>query len=630
MDVTGLVPLLALLTPVLGAAGVVLLRHRTPARELCGVVAGIVQLGLVATMVPAVRDGGTVSVTLSTFVPEVSIALRADALGVVLAGTAAVLWVLTTFYSMGYFGLLCHPWVPERALIRHTPFPAYGSCCQRLESRVRGTACVQQGYGLGFSGWSRSWWRASSSTRSSRPWWSRCGHARPPSVAAGGAASAAPAMTRGRAGGGGGPWTSGWAASAHPFPAAQPPEPPTDESQEGYFGTAPEPALTRFHACLCLTMAATIGVAFSANLITLFLFYEVLTVITYPLVTHTGTPEAIRGGRRYLAYQLGAAIAFLLPAIALTYIEAGTFDFVPGGIFGPGASSVLLVIVYVLYLLGIAKAALMPIHSWLPAAMVAPVPVSALLHAVAVVNVGVFCVIRVVLDVFGSDLTGELGLGVLTVAATSVTILIASLYALRLDNLKGILAYSTIGQLSYMMLGVALLSPGGRTGGILHLVGHSFSKITLFFAVGSIYLATHRTLASELRGIGRQLPWTMAAFAVGALSIIGLPPTVGFVAKYFLFLGAIEAGQWAALVVLSVSTLLSAGYYLRILHSALFAAPPTVPAGGSGDTARFLRAPTVTEPRALVVGPMLVTASVTLLLGVAPGWLLDLIRVTSG
>ncbi len=498
MDTTGLTPLLALLVPVLGAAGVVLLRRHPPARELCGILAGIAQLGLVATMVPAVRDGGTVSVTLSTFLPEVSIALRADALGIVLAGTAAVLWVLTTVYAMGYFG------------------------------------------------------------------------------------------------------------------------------------TAPDPAVTRFHFYLCLTMAATIGVAFSANLITLFLFYEVMTVITYPLVTLTGTPEAIRGGRRYLAYQLGSAIAFLLPAIVLTYIEAGTFDFVPGGIFGPDASGVLLVIVYVFFLLGIAKAALMPVHSWLPAAMVAPVPVSALLHAVAVVNVGVFCVMRVVLDVYGSDLTGDLGLGVLTLVVTSITILVASLYALRLDNLKGILAYSTIGQLSYMILGFALLSPGGRTGAILHLVGHSFSKITLFFAVGSIYLATHRALASELRGIGRQLPWTMTAFAIGALSIIGLPPTVGFVAKYFLFVGAVEAGQWAALVVLSVSTLLSAAYYLRILRSALFDAPVAVHTGSTGATAGLLRPPTVTERGALVVAPMLVTAAITLLLGVAPGWLLDLVRVVTG
>ncbi len=498
MDITSTIPLLALLTPVLGAAGVVLLRRHTPARELCGVAAGIVQLGLVAAMVPEVSDGGTVSSTLSTFLPEVSIGFRVDALGVILAGSAAILWVATTIYAMGYFG------------------------------------------------------------------------------------------------------------------------------------TGPDPAVTRFHTCLCLTMAATVGVAFAANLLTLFLFYEAMTVITYPLVTHTGTPEAIQGGRRYLGYQLGAAIAFLLPAIVMTYIEAGTFDFVRGGVFAAGSSSALLVIIYVLFLLGLAKAALMPVHSWLPAAMVAPVPVSALLHAVAVVNVGVFCVMRVVLDVFGSDLVGELGLGVLTIVLAGVTILVSSLYALRLDNLKGVLAYSTIGQLSYMILGVALLSPNGRAGAVLHLVGHSFSKITLFFAVGSIYLATHRTLASELRGIGRQLPWTMGAFAIGALSIIGLPPTVGFVAKYFLFVGAVEAGQWAALVVLSVSTVLSAAYYLRILRSAVFEAPVTVSAGGSHGAGGLKRVPAVTEPNLYVLVPMIGTAGVALLLGVAPGWLLDLIRVVSG
>jgi multicomponent Na+:H+ antiporter subunit D len=237
---------------------------------------------------------------------------------------------------------------------------------------------------------------------------------------------------------------------------------------------------------------------------------------------------------------------------------------------------------------------------------------------------------RVVLDVFGSDLVGELGLGVLTMVLAGVTILVSSLYALRLDNLKGILAYSTIGQLSYMILGVALLSPNGRAGAVMHLVGHSFSKITLFFAVGSIYLATHRTLVSELRGVGRQLPWTMGAFVIGALSIIGLPPTVGFIAKYFLFVGAVEAGQWAALVVLSVSTVLSAAYYLRILRAAVFEAPVGVASGGSHDSGGYQRVPSVSEPNLYVLVPMIVTAAVALLLGIAPGWLLDLIRVVSG
>jgi multicomponent Na+:H+ antiporter subunit D len=374
-------------------------------------------------------------------------------------------------------------------------------------------------------------------------------------------------------------------------------------------------------------MAATVGVAFAANLLTLYIFYEALTFITYPLVTHAGTTEAARGGRRYLVYQLGAGIAFLFPAIVLTYLEAGTLDFVRGGSFGPGTGGALPVIIYVFFLLGIAKAALMPMHAWLPAAMVAPVPVSALLHAVAVVNVGVFSLLRVALDVYGLELIDTLGLNVLTLVITSITILVASIHAFRLDNLKGILAYSTIGQLSYMILGMALLSPAGRTGAVLHLVGHSFSKITLFFAVGSLYVGSHRTLASELRGIGRQMPWTTAAFAIGALSIIGLPPTVGFISKYFLFVGAVEARQWAVLVVLSVSTLLASGYYLRILRLALFDSAPFAAAGASSG---LTYAPAVGERSALMLVPMLLTAAVSLLLGVAPGLILDLIRMASG
>jgi multicomponent Na+:H+ antiporter subunit D len=234
-----------------------------------------------------------------------------------------------------------------------------------------------------------------------------------------------------------------------------------------------------------------------------------------------------------------------------------------------------------------------------------------------------------VLDVFGTDLAAELHLGAVTLAVTSVTILMASLYALRLDNLKAILAYSTIGQLSYMILGVALLSEAGRTGGVLHLVGHAFAKITLFFAVGSVYLASHRTAVSELRGIGRQMPWTMGAFVIGGLSIVGLPPTVGFIAKYFLFLGAAEAGQWLVIAVLAVSTVLSAGYYLRVMRVALLEAPAPVLAGDFSDDPGLVREPSITESPALVVGPLVVTAAVTLLLGVAPGPLLELVRVAA-
>ncbi|MBA2767752.1 MAG: hypothetical protein H0U35_01200 [Sporichthyaceae bacterium] len=225
--------------------------------------------------------------------------------------------------------------------------------------------------------------------------------------------------------------------------------------------------------------------------------------------------------------------------------------------------------------------------------------------------------------------TRDLNLGAITLVATSLTILMTSLYALRLDNLKAILAYSTIGQLSYMILGVALLSEAGRTGGVLHLVGHAFAKITLFFAVGSIYLASHRTAVSQLRGIGRRMPWTMGALAIGALSIVGLPPTVGFISKYFLFLGAVEAGQWLVLVVLGVSTVLSAGYYLRVIRMALLEAPAPVLTGHSAEGAAPIRERSITESPALVVVPLMVTAAVTLLLGVAPDVLLDLVRTAA-
>ena len=268
-----------------------------------------------------------------------------------------------------------------------------------------------------------------------------------------------------------------------------------------------------------------------------------------------------------------------------------------------------------------AGAAIVPAHAWLPAAMVAPVPVSALLHAVAVVNVGVFTLFRVLLDVFGYDAVASLGLAPLTLVVACVTILVASLVALQIGNLKEILAYSTIGQLSYMIVGIALLNGSGATGAFLHLVGHSVSKITLFFGVGAIAVATGATTARELRGLGQHAPLLMAAVAVGAASIVGLPPTIGFVTKYFLFLGAADAGQWLVLAVLAASTLLTATYYLRLVRTSL---SPPVPAGSelkSPPSAPAAR----TVPRHMVA-PTLVTASLTVLLGLVPGPLLTLVR----
>lgn len=381
-------------------------------------------------------------------------------------------------------------------------------------------------------------------------------------------------------------------------------------------------SLTRFHILVALTISATAGVAFSANLITLYLFYEAMTIATYPLVTLTGTKEAAAGGRRYLSYQLGTGIALFLPAVILTYTQTGSFAFTPGGVFDAEPTGWLPILTYLLFLFGIAKAAILPAHAWLPAAMVAPVPVSALLHSVAVVNVGVFTVFRVVLDVFGQDAVASLGLGRLTLIATSVTILVASLVALRLGNLKEILAYSTIGQLSYMVLGMVLLNDAGATGGALHLLGHSVSKITLFFAVGAIAVGTGATRVNELRGLGQRMPLLLGAFAIGAASIVGLPPTVGFVTKYFLFIGVVEAQQWIVLGVLGASTVLSATYYLRLVRTSLSPVPQVDDGRSVPGRAPRSGRPVPTE----MLVPMVITAVLTFLLGVIPGPALALAR----
>src|SRR5712691_6380516 len=264
----------------------------------------------------------------------------------------------------------------------------------------------------------------------------------------------------------------------------------------GYMRSLGEHAQTRYFACFALALSATMGVAFSANLFTLFLFYEALTLTTYPLVAHKATPEARAGARKYVIYLLGAAKAFLLAAIVLTYNVAGTLEFHKGGIFPPSALSAepaFLTVVFALFLFGLAKNAVMPLHSWLPAAMVAPTPVSALLHAVAVVKTGVFATLRVFLFVFGPQAMRLLGADKLALAVASVTILVGSLLALGQNNLKARLAFSTVSQLSYIVMGAALLTPSGIVGSIAHVTNHAVSKITLFLCAGSIYVSTHKT-----------------------------------------------------------------------------------------------------------------------------------------
>lgn len=349
----------------------------------------------------------------------------------------------------------------------------------------------------------------------------------------------------------------------------------------GYMRALEEHAQTRYFACFAVAIAATIGVALSANLLTLYLFYEVLSLSTYPLVTHEQNAQARASGRKYLTYILGTSIGLVLPAMLIVYTLTGTLDFTVGGILAGHASPAVVALLLVLFVIGFAKAGIMPVHAWLPAAMVAPTPVSSFLHGVAVVKVGVFSILRVIFDILGPDLLRSLDLGTALTYFAAITILAASLVALTQDNLKRRLAYSTIAQLSYMILGAAMLSASGMTGGVLHIAMHAFGKITLFFCAGAIYVASQKKYISEMDGLGRQMPITYLAFFLGSLSIIGMPPLGGFLSKWQLVIGAMQADQMVLVVVLLVSSLLNAAYFFPIIYRGFFAAPKEpVPAEG--------------------------------------------------
>lgn len=341
----------------------------------------------------------------------------------------------------------------------------------------------------------------------------------------------------------------------------------------GYMRSHNEKKQTRYYACFAAALSTTMGVAFSANLFTMFLFYEALTFVTYPLVAHHETDEAKAGARKYAIYLIGAAKVFLVAAIVITYMIAGTLDFQKGGIFTETIRqtySGILGIVFLMYLYGFAKAALMPFHGWLPAAMVAPTPVSALLHAVAVVKTGVFTVLRIIFFVYGTDFLKELSTTNIALFMAAFTITVASMIALTRDNIKARLAFSTVSQLSYIILGGLLLTYDGMIGGIIHVSNHAFAKITLFFCAGSLYVCAHKTEVSQLDGIAKKMPITMAAFTVGALGMIGVPLVGGFITKWYLLMGALERGSIEILVVLLLSSLLNAGYFLPIIYRAYF------------------------------------------------------------
>jgi multicomponent Na+:H+ antiporter subunit D len=384
----------------------------------------------------------------------------------------------------------------------------------------------------------------------------------------------------------------------------------------GYMRGNREAHQTRFYVCFAIALGAAIGIAFAANLLTLFIFYEILTLSTYPLVTHKGSEAAVRAGRVYLGILIATSIGLLLPAIVWTWHLAGHLDFVPGGLIAGHLDGPLLAVLLGLYVFGIGKAALMPMHRWLPAAMVAPTPVSALLHAVAVVKAGVFTVVKVLVYVFGLESLQSVPSAQWLLYAAGFTIIAASLIALHQDNLKRRLAYSTVSQLSYVVLAAAILAPISAIGAALHIAAHAFGKITLFFAAGAIYTAAHKTEISQLDGIGRRMPWTMGAFAIGALSMIGLPPAAGFLSKWYMLLGALETEQLVAVAVIVASTLLNAAYFVPIVYAAFF----------RSERAAAGEAPSHGEaPRPMVIA-LTATAALTLLLFLFPEVPLTLAR----
>ena len=388
----------------------------------------------------------------------------------------------------------------------------------------------------------------------------------------------------------------------------------------GYMRGLKEHAQTRFNACFALALFGAIGVAFSDNLFTMYHFYEIVSICTYPLVAHHQDTESYEGAKKYIIYLTTTAKGLVLPAMILIYVLTGTLDFadnIHSGIFKAGADSTLVTVLYVCCLLGFAKNGIMPFHSWLPSAMVAPTPVSALLHAVAVVKVGVFCTTRVMLYIFGTDTMSALNLGIPTAYFVSFTILVASVIALSKDNLKARLAYSTVSQLSYIILGVALLTTSGIQGGLIHIANHAFAKITLFFCAGAIYVATHKKYISEMSGLGRTMPFTFGAFAIASLSMIGVPPVAGFVTKWKLLVGAMEMNTHyiGILLILLASTLLNAAYFAPVTYQAFFGKRP------EGEVETGIKE----APLAMVV-PIMIAATISVVIGICPDFMMTFVK----
>ncbi len=394
----------------------------------------------------------------------------------------------------------------------------------------------------------------------------------------------------------------------------------------GYMRSLHEHAQTRYYLMFALAIFSAVSIAFSDNLVTFYVFYEALTLSTYWLVAHHEDEEAFAASRKYLSYLLISGW-FLFAAVVLTYALSGTTRFTDGGILtAASAPPSTLTLLFVLFALGCMKAAWMPFHSWLPSAMVAPTPVSALLHAVAVVKAGVFGFVRIVCHVFGIDLMGELGLGLGLGIIASATMILGSFFAIGEDNLKRRLAYSTISQLSYILFGAALLSPFGVKGAMIHIPFHGFMKITLFLCAGALMAVSGKKNISQLAGVGKQMPVTMVAFTIGAVGMCGAPPVAGFLSKWFLCLGTVESKQLLFLAVLLVSSLLDVVYFFPIVRTAFF---DPLPAASDLSVSRAGLSEIRQPLHLFMVVPLAITALFSLIFCFFPDtfYLLDLVEI---
>ncbi|MXR53076.1 monovalent cation/H+ antiporter subunit D family protein [Halovenus sp. WSH3] len=441
-------PLLAVLASALAIALIIASHRRPNIREAWSVVAAVTKFAIIASMLPGVLDGTEYRWSMGDLVGGIEFALRADALGMIFATLASLLWIFTAFYATGYM----------RGLDEH--------------------------------------------------------------------------------------------------------------------------AQTRFFAAFAASLSTAVGVAFAENLVTIFVFYELLSVATYPLVAHDEDPEARAAGRKYVAYTFFGGGVLVLAGTALVFVLTGSTTFGQTGAALANADPALAKAAFALLATGFGvKAGLMPLHSWLPDAMVAPTPVSGLLHAVAVVKSGVFGIARLVLEVYGPERIAQFGLGLPLAVVAAFTLTAASVIALRQDRLKRRLAYSTVSQLSYIVLGLALVGPALSDsqalkyviwGGLLHIPAHAFMKLTLFFCAGFIHVETHTDYISEMDGIGKRMPLTMVAFAVASAGMAGIPLVAGFVSKWFLLIGSVQADQAIFAVVLLISGVLNIAYFWPIVYGAFF------------------------------------------------------------